>query len=97
MTMSYMLIGMAEQKALISERALVRRINRRLLAENHQMKRTRGFWDSNHLHHHEDTNLGRFYVVDLLHNFVVDYHIDLVRYARDLGAMAEWEELAPEA
>jgi hypothetical protein len=92
-----MLIGMAEQKALISERALVRRVNRRLKAENHQMKRTRGFWDSNHFHHYEDTNLGRFYVVDLLRNFVVDYHIDLARYARDLGAMAEWEELAPEA
>ena len=93
MTMSYMLICMAKQMALISERALVRRVNRRLRAENHQMKRTRGFWDSNHLDHYEDTNLGRFYVVDLLRNFVVDSFIDLEKYARDLGVMTKNEKV----
>lgn len=88
-----MIIGMAEQMALISEGALVRRVNRRLKAENHQMKRTRGFWAGNHVHHYEDSNLGRFYVVDLMRNFVVDSFIDLEKYARDLGVMTKDEKV----
>ena len=84
-----------QQKVLVSERALIQRINRKLNAEDQKLKAARGFWDRQRNLHYDDTNVGRFYVVDLLRNFVVDSHIDLAQYARKLGAMASWEELAP--
>lgn len=73
----------------VTERALVRRINRKLgklpfpqrlcaLAE-----RSRGY-----------CNLGRFHVVDVYRNAVIDWRVDLVERARDLGVLAANEQLA---
>jgi hypothetical protein len=73
----------------VTERALVRRINRKLgklpfpqrlcvLAE-----RSRGYY-----------NLGRFHVVDVYRNAVLDWRVDLVERARDLGVLAANEQLA---
>lgn len=91
-----MLIGMAKQKVLVSERALIQRVNRKLKAEDQKLKATRGFWDKGRNLHYEDTNLGWFYIIDVQRNFVVADHVDLAHLARQLGAMAKWEELAPE-
>lgn len=73
----------------VTERALVRRINRKLdklsfpqrvgvLAE-----RSRGYY-----------NLGRFHVFDVYRNALLNSHVDLVRLGRELGVLAEGEQLA---
>ena len=59
------------------------------------MRTARGFWANGCWH--EDSNLGRYFVVDIQRNFVADMKIDLEPYARDLGVLADWEKLADEA
>jgi hypothetical protein len=84
----------AKQKVAVSGRALFQRINRKLKGENRQIRTARGFFDGSYWH--EDTNLGRYYVLDLKRNFVVVTRVDLEDFGRKLGVLAEGEELKGE-
>jgi hypothetical protein len=79
----------------VGERALIARINRRLKEEDRQLRRARGFYDSQG-YWNEDTDLGRYYIIDWRRNFVVDKCIDLEECGRSCGALAAWECLADE-
>jgi hypothetical protein len=37
--------------------------------------------------------LGRYYIVDLYHNLVVDTYVDIEQLGREIGVLAEWESL----
>jgi hypothetical protein len=80
-----------QQKVSVSERALLQRTNRKLKAKDQRVCIARGFWADGF--YHEDTNLGRFYTVDVHRNAVVDTHVDLEQLAREAGALKPWEEL----
>jgi hypothetical protein len=73
------------RKVTITERAIVQRINRRLARQDwpQALKVSRGWC--------MQQNVGRFYVLDIYHNCVVDTRVDPEAYARDLGVLANWE------
>jgi len=77
---------MAKTLAPVSERALIGRINRRLGRDYKKLFKSR---PGSRL----EANVGRFYVVDVWRNTVVDTHVDLESYGRELGVLAEWEQL----
>lgn len=74
------------QKVVISERALLARINRKLRGDERRVKKCRenspGF-----------SYLGEFYVVDFTTNSVVDHQVDLAQYAGELDVLAPFEVL----
>jgi hypothetical protein len=73
------------KKVLLTERAVIQRINRKLASEHQQLKTYRGGrWES---------DLGRFYVVDLNRNAIVAQHVVLDELARELGAIAGYEAI----
>lgn len=73
--------------AFVSERALIGRVNRKLLAQGEILRqcseKSRWFHD-----------LGRYYIVCIHRNAVDDRHIDLEAFARELGALGPAEVLA---
>jgi hypothetical protein len=71
---------------VVSEWALVKRINRALRPEWQQLKKVRGgrAW----------MDLGDFYILDVRHNFVVDHHVDIEELGRELEVLAPYERLA---
>jgi hypothetical protein len=68
----------------ISERALIKRINRKLKPEYKQLRTAQGSSES----------LGRYYMVDVCRNFIQDYKVDLEVLGRDLKVLATFEKLA---
>ena len=68
----------------ISERALIKRINRKLKPEDKQIRTARGSSES----------LDRYYMVDVCRNFIQVYKVDLEVLGRDLKVLATFEELA---
>lgn len=84
----------APKKVPITERALLQRINRKLKKENQVLRTARGFWAGPNWY--EDNNLGRYYVIDIYQNMLVDHHVDIEEMGRDTGALAEWEALQSE-
>ena len=71
----------------VSKRALIARVNRKL-PEHHRIKTLRGErWFS---------NLGRYYEVDEYTNAVINTHLDLEAYAKELGVLKGWEKLEDE-
>ena len=84
-----------QSRVPVGERALIARINRRLKEQDRQLRRARGFYDDRGSWH-EDTNLGRFYIIDLRRNFAVDKCVDLEECGRSCGALAAWECFANE-
>jgi hypothetical protein len=76
---------MAKQTLPISERSLVRRINRKLADDDQALRMARGESAKRHV--------GEFYVVDTRRNFIVSKHIDLVMFAREMGALKPWEQV----
>lgn len=76
---------MAEKKVPLSERALLKRINRKLKKDHEMVKKCRGDrW------RHE---LGDLYAVDLYRNVIVVKNIDLEDEAKKLGVIQPWERL----
>lgn len=71
-------------KKLISERALLARINRALSGEI--LKKCR-------IDSRQWSSLGDYYTVDLNSNAVIHTDIDLEAYGRELGCLEEYEEL----
>jgi len=76
---------MKERKVLISERALIQRLNRALANEHIIVKKSRPRVRYN--------QLGAFYAIDWQSNFIVDMNIDIEALARKKGVIAEWEAL----
>lgn len=70
----------------VTERALIARINRKLSHGGEKFciarKGTQLHW-----------NLGRYYVLDFYRNTVVNSHLDLESYGREIGALSELESL----
>jgi hypothetical protein len=86
------------KKVPVTARALFQRINRKLKENNQAIRTARGFWDGprSQNHWHEDNNLGRYYVIDVHRNALMDSHVNLEQLGRKLGVLAEWEKLQAE-
>lgn len=73
-------------KAPVSERALLARINRKLVKDGEKLLRckqsTRAY-----------AELGDYYVVDTGANVILSKNCDLEETGRELGVLAAWEEL----
>ncbi|HTM55354.1 MAG TPA: hypothetical protein VL175_15085 [Pirellulales bacterium] len=82
-----------QQRAKVSERALVARINRQLKKNDQQLRRGRGVWAS-HCWQPADSGLGWYFVVNPNRNYIVETHIDLEELGRRLEVLEAWEELA---
>jgi hypothetical protein len=83
------------KKVPISERALIQRINRRLKQDGEMLRSARGTWHQGRWY--PDSNLGRYYIIDFMRNFVIHVRVDLEAYGRELEVLREWEELQAEA
>ncbi|MFO1042222.1 MAG: hypothetical protein U0941_10575 [Planctomycetaceae bacterium] len=70
-------------KAVVSKRAVIQRINRKLATEGQKLKTSRSV--------SEQSNFGEFYIIDMTSNFVVAYPVDLTDTARELGCLGGWE------
>jgi hypothetical protein len=77
--------GTKETKVSVSRRALIQRLTRTLRAEGEQLKATRGT--------RALLDLGEFYTVDVARNVVCRKNVDLVKLARQLGALRPYELL----
>ena len=69
----------------ITERALTQRINRALKARGEALRTTRG---SRGL-----SDLGEHHILDLNTGFVLDKHLDLEAYGRELGVLRPHEHV----
>lgn len=74
------------RKAIVTERAIIQRINRKLADDDLVLKTTRGA--------NLQRSVGAHYVIDVQRNFITNTHIDPETYARELGVLAHWEEVA---
>jgi hypothetical protein len=70
---------------VITPRALTQRINRALRKDGQQLRRYRGSrsW----------TNLGDYYVVDLMGNYITATHVSPEQFGRELGVLKKWERM----
>jgi hypothetical protein len=77
----------------ITERALIQRVNRALVREDgpigRKLIKTRG--------ERAKLDLGDYFVLNQLHNFVDEKDVDPESLARELGALADYEYLFEEA
>jgi hypothetical protein len=73
-------------KVLVSERALIQRINRKLKPEGRKLKSGRGAYGR---------SLG-LYMIDLDRNGIVSSQLDLEHLAQQLRVLGAWEKLAAE-
>jgi hypothetical protein len=78
---------MQKQPILVTQRALLQRIGRKL-AQYQMIRTARG--------RRAEQDLGRYYVLDVNRNFVVEHHVNLEELGRRLEALAPWEELEAE-
>ena len=71
---------------LVSESAVIKRINRRLAKDGEQLRtrRSERYW----------SDLGTHYIVDS-NNCVTASHVDLEQLGRELGALRPGEAVAP--
>jgi hypothetical protein len=76
----------------VSKSALVARINRRLRKSREALRRARDVTDGQG-YRYPNPELGRHYLVDLDHNFILAKDLDLEEFGRELGAMARSEQL----
>jgi hypothetical protein len=74
-----------EGKVLVSERALIARINRKLKPDEQALKIKRG-WRS---------SLGNFYLVSYSGNYILNEDVDPEALGRNLGVLQAWEAVSP--
>jgi hypothetical protein len=74
-------------KTPVTETALIKRLNRRLLGDGEVLKKSRV--NSPFIH-----PLGEYYTVDLSANAVSVTHVDVEDMARDMGVLKPYEEIA---
>jgi len=75
----------ATGRVLVSKRALIQRINRRLVRDGEKLHATRG--------QRASLDLGEFYVIDVYRNFVAQKDVDLEELGRELKVLSPWEKL----
>jgi hypothetical protein len=76
-------------KVPVTTRALIQRINRRLAREDEQLRASRGW--------RLESNVGRYYVLDLTRNVVTRIHVDIEALGRKLTVLRAWERLMQES
>jgi hypothetical protein len=69
----------------VSTAAVIARINRRLKPDYEMLRRSRPRWRS---------TVGDYYVVDLYHNMILQTHVDVEAFGREVGALKGFEEVA---
>jgi hypothetical protein len=69
-------------KAVVTMRAILQRLNRRLAHDNQVLKAARGRYDS---------ALGPYYAVSLQTNTITAQHVDPVAWAQEFGLLQPWE------
>jgi hypothetical protein len=77
-------------KMRVTERSLIARVNRRLAEKHQRLHKTKGRYNRTR------SGMGQYYIVDERRNVIVDHRMDegrLAHVARELGALAEWEEV----
>jgi hypothetical protein len=79
---------MKERKVIVSERALIQRLNRALAKDDEILKKSRPREGYN--------QVGDFYVVDFYKGYIVEMDVDIEALARKKGVLAKWEALATE-
>ena len=77
------------QKAPVTMRAVIQRINRKLKADDEQLRATRGEGNA-------QRELGDYYIVDFNRNSVMRKDVDPAKLARELGVLKPWEEVTRE-
>lgn len=70
----------------VTERALYQRINRKLKHEGEQLRTTRSS--------RTELELGRYYCVNVNHNYIAAHHVELEEWGREIGVLHPWEEVA---
>ena len=76
----------SEPSNVISERALIARINRKLRRNWAQLRKSRPG--------RAMSNLGDYFVVDTYNNIVTDFQLNLEEFGRDEGVLGSNERLA---
>jgi len=79
-----------KQKVPVAERALIRRVNRKLAEKDQRLCKSRASHDEGRGPVF-DHNLGEFYIIDTQRNFVHSTHVDLGTLAKEVGALSPWE------
>ncbi len=77
---------MKKEKVDVSEKVIFERIDSKLAPGRRRLRRCRR--DSRSF-----DDLGEYYIVSTRENYIVDTHIDLETYAKDMGLLAEYEQL----
>ena len=85
--MCHVLGGVMARKVSVSERALLQRINRKLVGDQECVKKSRGA---------ATQDLGDYYRLDLQKNSVVESDVDIDVMGRKLGVLHEFEVLKEE-
>ncbi len=78
--------GMKKEKVDVSEKVIFERIDSKLAPGRRRLRRCRR--DSSSF-----DDLGEYYIVSTLEKCIIDTHIDLETYAKDMGLLAEYEQL----
>jgi len=71
------------QKVLVTMRAVIQRINRKLKPDSEKLKMTRG--------ERMRQEVGDYYVIDFKQNWITHKHVSPEQKARDLGVLQPWE------
>ena len=75
-----------EQFMTITESTVTQRIRRKLRNTTHMLRKSRG--------ERQEVDCGRFYIIDADRNLLLRHHVDLERYARELGVLRAHESVA---
>lgn len=73
-----------QRKVVVSERALVKRLNRSLAAEGQMIRKSR----------RPDTDTGEYFCIDVRRNSIEAAHVDLEKWGREAGVLRGWEAVA---
>ena len=73
---------------MVTENALIKRINRRLMHTGQRLRKSRVL-----LHRGSEVyfhpNLGEYYIIDIYRNALVSAHVNLEALGRELGLLVE--------
>jgi hypothetical protein len=73
-------------RAPVSKRALIQRVNRKLATEKQTLKT----WRRSEMGRYD---AGDLYLLDLSYNSILREYVDLDTFARELGVLTDYEEL----
>jgi hypothetical protein len=79
-------MGMAKRAFVaVTTRALIQRINRRLAKDERILKTARS--------QRTEQSVGKFFVVDLARNYIVEQDVHPETLGRELGVLDKWERV----